>query len=545
MAKHTMNERLSGLLRKSYSNTKNEVLHPHQENRIFTNRNIKLSRIQAVGLDMDFTLAQYNQAALDRLTMEKVLPILVEKHGYPCGILKIPYEEAFAIRGLMVDTELGNVLKMDKFRYVSLAFHGLKPIDSRQKTKIYNTIRIHYNTGRFRSIDTLFELLEAYLYAAIIDHIECKEKKDLDYKQLFKDLRGAIDLCHKDDSLKNEIKAHPEKFIQDDPLLVTSLHQFKESGKRLFVVTNSEVGYTDFVLSFLFRNAQPFFKGWRSCFDIVCAFSRKPGFFMENRPPEIIEDKEHLFFSGGNINYLEDRLRIKGDKVLYVGDHIYGDILKSKHNSTWRTCIIVPELDYQIRAEQRAKPFLKELIKNESRHKQITMELHWRRGQSQDLQQFKEAEADELNPRDLARIDGRIASLNRKLEANHRELSTLMCESTRLRRQISNLFNPFWGRLFKTGGQLSIFAEQIRDYACIYTSSVSNFNFYGSQSYLESLVTPMPHERTLLSLGDLNFDVSLEEEKQANGAAVEKSESEIMQAPTGASLREGETALVK
>ena len=34
----------------------------------------------------------------------------------------------------------------------------------------------------------------------------------------------------------------------------------------------------------------------------------------------------------------------RGSDVLYVGDHIFGDILKSKKIRGWRTFLIVPEL---------------------------------------------------------------------------------------------------------------------------------------------------------------------------------------------------------
>lgn len=37
-------------------------------------------------------------------------------------------------------------------------------------------------------------------------------------------------------------------------------------------------------------------------------------------------------------------IKAKGKDVLYVGDHIFGDILKSKKIRGWRTFLIVPEL---------------------------------------------------------------------------------------------------------------------------------------------------------------------------------------------------------
>ena len=39
---------------------------------------------------------------------------------------------------------------------------------------------------------------------------------------------------------------------------------------------------------------------------------------------------------------------IAGEKVLYVGDHIYGDILKSKKSSLWRTCMVIEELEAEL-----------------------------------------------------------------------------------------------------------------------------------------------------------------------------------------------------
>ena len=38
----------------------------------------------------------------------------------------------------------------------------------------------------------------------------------------------------------------------------------------------------------------------------------------------------------------------KGRDVLYCGDHIYGDILKSKKIRGWRTFLVVPELTHEL-----------------------------------------------------------------------------------------------------------------------------------------------------------------------------------------------------
>lgn len=54
-------------------------------------------------------------------------------------------------------------------------------------------------------------------------------------------------------------------------------------------------------------------------------------------------------FQGGNYMDLHRMLGIKsGTEVLYVGDHIYGDILKSKKTLGWRTMLVVPELEPEL-----------------------------------------------------------------------------------------------------------------------------------------------------------------------------------------------------
>lgn len=39
-----------------------------------------------------------------------------------------------------------------------------------------------------------------------------------------------------------------------------------------------------------------------------------------------------------------DLLGMKGKEILYIGDHIFGDILKSKKKQGWCTFLVVPEV---------------------------------------------------------------------------------------------------------------------------------------------------------------------------------------------------------
>jgi 5'-nucleotidase len=53
-------------------------------------------------------------------------------------------------------------------------------------------------------------------------------------------------------------------------------------------------------------------------------------------------------YSGGSCDVFTELIGAKGKDVLYVGDHIYGDILKSKKTRGWRTFLVVPELQHEL-----------------------------------------------------------------------------------------------------------------------------------------------------------------------------------------------------
>src|SRR5258706_7000101 len=85
-----------------------------RKNRVFCNRNLRMDSIEMIGFDMDYTLALYHQDRLEQLSIELTLGKLIEKHGYPETIRSINYDPQWAIRGVMVDRQLGNVFKLER-----------------------------------------------------------------------------------------------------------------------------------------------------------------------------------------------------------------------------------------------------------------------------------------------------------------------------------------------------------------------------------------------------------------------------------------------
>src|SRR5262249_46323081 len=84
----------------------------------------------------------------------------------------------------------------------------------------------------------------------------------------------------------------------------------------------------------------------------------KPAFFQEQRPllrregndlrPATLPLERGTVYEGGNLHDFEAAIGVTGDRILYVGDHIYGDILRSKKESAWRTAMIIQEREAEV-----------------------------------------------------------------------------------------------------------------------------------------------------------------------------------------------------
>ena len=79
------------------------------------------SAIKAIGYDMDYTLIDYKMVLLEERVYHYSKEFL-RSRGFPVSGLRFNHE--LVVRGLIVDTLLGHVLKVDRFGYVRRAMHG-------------------------------------------------------------------------------------------------------------------------------------------------------------------------------------------------------------------------------------------------------------------------------------------------------------------------------------------------------------------------------------------------------------------------------------
>ncbi|VDP85665.1 unnamed protein product [Schistosoma mattheei] len=77
----------------------------------------------------------------------------------------------------------------------------------------------------------------------------------------------------------------------------------------------------------------------------------------------IIKCYHYYNIVSGSCEVFSHLIGARGKDVLYVGDHVYGDILKSKKTVGWRTYLIIPELANEIYVWKKKKSLFDELQK--------------------------------------------------------------------------------------------------------------------------------------------------------------------------------------
>lgn len=475
---------------------------PPPPRQLFVNRTLRLDKIQHIGFDLDWTLADYHQTNMSQLAFGLALQRLVEAFDYPEVILEAEFRSEFCRRGLMLDTEHGMVLKMNRHRYVGRAYHGHRFLGNSERKELYRHEPINPSDKRFVFVDTLFELPEVNIFSELVELKRRGEDRLPDYETIYRNTRSAVDSLHGDGTLKSRILGDLETYLPRDPNLVLAMERLALSGRKLLLITNSEWFYTDGLCTYLFDEVVPDSGSWRDLFDLVVVNAAKPVFFRKNNPfTRLGDDGSELeevevpqwngIYSGGSRERLMDLLDCPGEQVLYVGDHIYGDILSSKLSSTWRTALVVRELEdeldvrQQLTAQMRHQLVLRaELIDFGQRIDDLKDIVLLLERLAADAPDHAKAESYQVT----------IQRLQEDLLTWRQEHKAMRKHAGRLQRRISTAINKSWGSLFKQGNNKSLFGSQVDDFACLYTSRVSNLAFYGSQHYFRVLRDAMMHE---------------------------------------------------
>ncbi|MFO0685458.1 MAG: HAD-IG family 5'-nucleotidase [Sandaracinus sp.] len=471
---------------------------PPPARRIYCNRTLNLRSIEAIGFDMDYTLVHYHVDRWEQRAYEHARARLGAA-GIPVDGLV--FDPELAAIGLIVDTELGNLVKANRFGYVKRACHGTAMLEFEAQRAAYERVVVDLSDNkRWVFANTLFSLSEACLYMQLVDlfdggKLEGTALKGASYAKLYAEVRRALDASHLEGELKAEIAKDPDRYVVLDPELPLALMDLQAAGKKLCVITNSEWSYTQAMMSHVFDRFLDG-RGWRSLFELVIVGARKPAFFTERMPAfDVIDEEGRLLprtgrlepkrvYLGGHARLVEESLGLRGEDILYIGDHIFADVNISKSINRWRTCLVLRELERELEALEGFKAAQRELTllmdeKELLEHRYSLMRLAVQRADKA------------YGPRTPGLDIGRLRADMRELRA---QLVSLDERIAPLARTSGELGNRRWGLILRTGNDKSHLARQIERHADVYTSRVSNLLASTPFVYLRSPRGSLPHD---------------------------------------------------
>ena len=464
---------------------------------LFCNRTLNLRTIGAIGYDMDYTLVHYRVDVWEERAYSYIKSGLALQ-GWPVD--ELVFDPDLAAPGLVVDTELGNVVKADRFGYVKRAFHGTRPLPYPEQREAYRRTIVDLMNPRWRFMNTLFSISEASIYLQLVDLLDAgRLPGPMGYDTVYETVRRTLDEAHLEGLLKAEILADPGRFIVPDPDVPLALLDQRRAGKKVLLITNSEWEYAAPILSYAFDAHLPEGLTWRDVFDLAIVGARKPAFFSERTPAyEIVGQdddgravlrthvgplEEGRAYVGGHAALVETSLGLRESEILYVGDHVDADVIISKTVRRWRTALVLRPLEDEIAAMEAFRPqqeALSSMMDEKERLEAYFSALRLERQRNllgygpQTDRSPESLEAQYLAIRErLVALDGRIAPLAAAA---------------------GRLVNERWGPLMRAGNDKSLLARLIETSADIYTSRVANFLAYTPFVYLRSDRGSLPHD---------------------------------------------------
>lgn len=452
--------------------------------KVFVNRIINMRKIKLIGLDMDHTLIRYNSENFEALVYQLIKEKLVDIKHYPEEIKKLEFNFSDAIRGLVIDTKNGNILKLSRYGAIRLSYHGTKPISFVEQKKIYRSIYVDLGDPNYMAIDTSFSIAFCVLYGQLVDLKETHPDQLPNYQIIAQDVQYCVDKVHSDGSLKKIISKDLQKYVIKEKAVVDGLKHFIRHGKKIFILTNSEYSYTKLLLEYAINPFLNKGESWSDLFEFVITLANKPRFFYDNLRFLNIDPATGFMtniqgpiqpgvYQGGNAKKFTEDLAIGGDEILYIGDHIYGDILRLKKDCNWRTALVVEELGEEIAAQIKALPIEKKIAETMSIKKDLEQEYVNLCTQS---------------------IDEDSEAYDKEIDDLQSKISVVDLQITKLLQEQNTFYNPKWERVFRAGAEESYFAYQVDRFACIYMEKLSDLLEHSPITYFRANRRLLAHD---------------------------------------------------
>lgn len=445
---------------------------------IFANNELDLNDIEVYGFDYDYTLAVYKDSLI-HLIYHLARNLLITEYKYPKEILspEFDFQLDFASRGLHCDVHKGYLMKIDAFHNIQTdsVYRGWKKVAAKEVFDTYNGFHIssdaltgYYGSGpRMHQLMDLFSVPEMTLLANINEYFI---RNNVDYcpENVFYDIRRVVSGLHKSGELHNVIIGDLSRYLNIDYNLKDFLQRLSNAGKKLFLITNSKFSFVD-------KGMRGMLGGdWTYLFDVIITDAHKPKFFTDSLKHfrkydldnniltwgKVERFEKGSVYLGGNFFELTKLTGWAGHNVLYMGDHVYTDLLDATLKYGWRTGAVIPELEREV-----------EVMNSEGYKKEIMWSFALD-GLVNEMQVFDDAESMEV-------------------------VDKWLVERNQVRNRTRNLFNKRFGSIFRTYHNATFFSSRFKRYADVYTGSVTNFQNYSLSHTFYPRRVSLPHELDL------------------------------------------------
>lgn len=338
----------------------------------------KISDYDCIGFDLDNTLLKYKITNLVHLEYEILANYLVREKGYNKRYLLKPLNDKdldFMQKGLFLDFDRGNILRVSPDGKIQRACHGTKLMSIEQIKKIYpeqrwNIMDIFSNdmlatwneplSMKMRALLDYFDISSSLIFARAVDALDEENGKPLDVYNIWPDMLSGLIWMYDTKQFELDegeffpaLKKNPEKYLHKCKPDTISWIQEMKNDKITFLITGSYIDFVELTATYALG------ENWRSLFDIVICYAKKPGFFIKEQPFMTIANNKEIdiiscdelvrgsVYSYGNWNgLLKFFSRISGKQnphCIYIGDNLIQDVYVPKEYGNCDTIALVEE----------------------------------------------------------------------------------------------------------------------------------------------------------------------------------------------------------
>lgn len=340
----------------------------------------KFSDYDCIGFDLDNTILKYKITNLVHLEYEILANYLVREKGYDKKYLLKPLQDKdldFMQKGLFLDFDRGNILRISPDGKIQRACHGTTLMSIDEIKEVYPGQRWHVTDAfcndivatwngplsmKMRAMLDYFDISCSLIFARAVDTLDEKNGGSLNVYNIWPDMLSGLIWMFDSKNFKLDtgeffpaLKRSPDKYVHKcNPELISWIQKMKKD-KIIFLITGSFIDFVDLLASYALG------ENWRSLFDIVVCFAKKPGFFMQGMPfftassndkssiiPSKKLEKGGLYCHGNWKELLEFFSRIlskDNPRCVYIGDNLIQDIyVPSKHTNCDTVAIIEEQI---------------------------------------------------------------------------------------------------------------------------------------------------------------------------------------------------------